>query len=356
VSNLFIGATGDHAGRSLVTWAIGRRLKEAGYKVGFIKPFGTHPVKIRDIWTDQDALLLKDALNLKEPFDQICPFLVSENSWRHKGTVEILDKIKSLVLKVSRGKDIILIMGSKHIFYDDSSYGVSDIFLNTELQADFILVTRYQNPAKSIYSILSVSSLLKDALKGTVINRVMPEKIQEVKGTVIPSLERRGIPQVYLVPEDPVLSYRRLGEIRDILNGEFLWGEESSARPVCGMTVGSSSLKGDISIFKRLYNKIVLLGPKRPEEVSENADADMEVAGVLLTGDRRPAHQILEAAEKAGIPLIIVKTDTFSSLEQLEREDHVLSSKDEIKIRHFTDLMAREEILEKMLPSLKLIP
>jgi BioD-like phosphotransacetylase family protein len=61
---LFIGSTGDRAGHSLVAWAIGRRLLEKGMSVGFIKPFGTDPVHIHGQWTDQDAFLFKEALNL----------------------------------------------------------------------------------------------------------------------------------------------------------------------------------------------------------------------------------------------------------------------------------------------------
>jgi len=57
LSFLFIGTTGDHAGHRFFTWAIARRLVEKGLSVGFLKPFGTHPVKLDRFWMDQDAVL-----------------------------------------------------------------------------------------------------------------------------------------------------------------------------------------------------------------------------------------------------------------------------------------------------------
>jgi len=66
MSFLFIGSTGNHAGMSLLTWAIARRLVERGLNVGFMKPFGTQPVRIDGVWTDHDAFLLKEALNIPD--------------------------------------------------------------------------------------------------------------------------------------------------------------------------------------------------------------------------------------------------------------------------------------------------
>lgn len=94
----------------------------------------------------------------------------------------------------------------------------------------------------------------------------MPQtKLQEIRDRIIPSLAKKGIPIVIALPEDPSLSFRGLGEISGIFDGEFLCGEESIEEPVGGMTVGSSDLKGGLLLFKRAYNKIVLLKPHPSE-------------------------------------------------------------------------------------------
>ena len=166
MSFLFVGTTGDRAGHSLFTWTMARRLVEKGLTVGFIKPFGSHPVHTQGLWTDPDSLLFKRVLKLPEPPGRLCPYPRPEGTWGQKGADEIIGEVRSLAEELSAGKDVLLIMGSRHVFFDDASCGVSDILLNINLEADFVLIDRYRRTQTSIYSILSVSSLLKDRLKG----------------------------------------------------------------------------------------------------------------------------------------------------------------------------------------------
>ncbi|OQX61772.1 MAG: hypothetical protein B5M55_08525, partial [Desulfococcus sp. 4484_242] len=323
-----------------------------GLNVGFLKPFGTHPVRLERFWTDQDVVLFKKVLGLEEPFDRICPYLVPEETWSQEKAEDVLEEIKTLAGELSTGKDILLIMGSKHIFLDDAPHNVSDVSLNTELQTDFILVDRYRDTARSIYSILSASSLLRDRIKGIILNRVSQAKLQGIKDRTIPSLARKGIPITIALPEDPFLSFRSIGEIRDVLDGDFLCGEESIEEPVGGMTVGSSDLHGELLLFKRVYNKIVLLKPHPPEMGVGESQGLRSIAGILLTGGRNPASQLLAAAKKVNVPLILAKGDTFSVLECLEQTAPTLSIQDEAKVRRFTELMDRDGALDQMLQAI----
>jgi len=348
---LFIGSTGDRAGHSLMTWTIARRLVENGLRVGFMKPFGTHPIYSDGLWKDHDASLFKEVLNLQEPFDRICPYLVSEESWRQKESEDILKDIKSLAQELSRGKDILLIMGSKHIFFDDTSRAVPDISIINELNADFILINRYREISRSIYSILFVRSMLKDRIKGIILNRVPPEKLEEIRNQITHSLLQKGIEITASIPEDPFLSFRSLREIVEILDGKLLCGEKNLDQLVGRMTVGSTDLKGELLLFKRVYNKIILLEPFSLDKGMEKPLIQRSIAGIVLTGGRNPAPQILQAAKKANLPLLLVNEDTFSILEHLEQSPPRLSPEDESKVRHFTELMDHDGALTRLLQS-----
>jgi len=355
MSYIFIGTTGDRAGQSLLAWAIGRRLVERGLSVGFVKPFGSRPVHKEGLWADRDAFLFRDVLNLQEPFDQICPYLSPDGEWRQKADEDIIEEIKSLIQELSDGKDVILVMGS-NIFFDSASPSVPDTSLITGLNADCILVHRFQQSSRSIYSLLSVSSLLGDSIKEIVINRVPPEKIEEVRDQIIPTLARKGVPVTTALAEDPVLSFRNIREIKEILDGELLCGEGRLDQPVGGMTVGSADLKDELLLFKRAYNKIILLEPLSPAYGKGKPYTRRSVAGILLTGGLNPAPQILEAADKAGISLMLVKDDTFTVLERLEKVASVLSPGDEVKVRYFTELLDQEGVLDRIVQSSGIIP
>jgi len=349
---LFIGSTGDRAGHSLLTWALAQKLVEKGLKIGFVKPFGTDPLFVRGAWTDHDAYLFKEALHLEEPMERICPFLVSDETWRQKGNDELMNDFRSLAEGLSEGKDILLVMGSKHIFFDDAACPIPDISFIPELRAHFVLAHRYRKMSRSIYSILSVSSLLRERIKGIIVNRVPPKELTLIRTQLVLSLLQKGIPMTAALPEDPVLSFRSLHEVRDVLSAELLSGEANLGKPIGGITAGSADLTGNLVLFKRSYNKIILLEPLAGE--GREPESPRPIAGILLTGGRNPAPQLLLAAERANVPLLQIKHDTFAAMELLEQSTSRLSPLDEVKMRHFADLMDQDGAFERLFKSLEI--
>ncbi len=354
MSFLFIGSTGDNAGHTLFTWAVVRRLKQRGLRVGFFKPFGTRPIQIDGVWTDQDAILFKEALGLQESLSEICPYPMAAEAWKETGTFDFVENLRRSTKKLSEGKDVLVLMGSKHIFFDDATRPLPDISLVPALDADFVLIHRYRKASKTIYSVLSVCSLLRDSIRGIVFNRVPPEEYQAMRQKVLVPLLQKGVPAVAALPEDPFLSFRSLREIREVLQGEVLYGEmDELEKPVAFMTVGSSDLPSELLLFKRAYNKIVLLS--QAEEITqEEAARKRPVAGILMTAGRPPAQQLLESAKKKGVPLILVKEDTFAVLEKLEQSPSILSHKDEVKVRRFSELLDRENALDSLIARLRI--
>ncbi|MFH1488313.1 MAG: AAA family ATPase [Pseudomonadota bacterium] len=353
---LFIGSTGDRAGHSLITWAIARRLSEIGLRVGFAKPFGTNPVYCNDRWTDHDALLFKQFLNLPYPLERICPHLITGETGKQAAMADFPKRFKSLVDELSSKSDILLIMGSKHIFFDESTCPVPDIAIINELNADFILINRFRKTSSSIYSILFAKSMIKEKFKGVFLNRIPPGKFEDIRKGIVPALSDKGIPCIAALQEDPSLSFRSLREIREVLSGELLCGEEELGRLVGRATVGSTELKGSLQIFKRVYNKIILLAPFPSDKGLHEPLPERNVAGILLTAGRKPAAPVLETAKNNHIPLMLVKEDTFSVLECLDKNPPRLSPADETKVRQMMSLLDRDGALDTLIKSMGLIP
>ena len=343
---LFIGSTGDHPGLTLITWAIARRLLEKKYRPGFFKPFGTGLLLVDNIRTDPDAILFKEILNLGEPLEMICPYRVSGDGKIQYDPDQVLEKIRYLASVLSKEKDILLIAGSKEIFFDRAAHSTRDISIISEFNTDLILIHRFEKISTSLYSILSVHSLLKDHLKGLVINRVPPGQIDDVKEKIVPLLTQRGIYYIAVLAEEPFLTQRSLEDIREILEGKVLCGDEYLDRPVGAMTVGASCLNGALKIFKRVYNKIILL---------ESSTGTPKIAGILLTGNRDLPDRVMEAAEESKVPLISVKKDRFASREILEQNMSRLSSEDEDKVIHMTEMMDHDNFLNRLIGSLGIV-
>ncbi|MBN1625891.1 MAG: AAA family ATPase [Deltaproteobacteria bacterium] len=340
MSLVYISSTGYHAGQTLITWTIAERLRAKGLNPGFFKPFCADPVLINGIRTDPDAFLFREILNIREPLEKICPFTDPESIAGNQN--QILDIIKKSAGHLLSGRDLLLIMGSKDIFFDGDLYSIPDVSVISELNADVILVHRCRKISTTLYSILSVHSLINKKIKGIIINRVPPDRVEEVERLIIPALNEKGIYNISFIPEDPKLSSRRLEEICAILDGKVIFGEDFLNNPVERMSVGTTNLSGDLLLFKRVYNKIILLGPSN----------DFGIAGIILTGGKEPGRQILEAVKKSNIPLISIKENSLEALERLENTTPSLSPADRIKAVHCAGIMDRNGSLNKLIDSI----
>jgi uncharacterized protein len=342
MSNLYVSSTGDHAGQSLIAWTIARRLKQKGLNPGFFKPFGTGRIQSGDGWADPDAVLFKNILDIKDPLEILCPFADPESAEKEHKPGEVISGIIRSAELLHSERNFLIIMGSKHIFFDETLSTIPDISIMSEVNANLVLVHRYQKLSATIYSILSVHSLLKDSLKGIIINRVPPDRIDEVSRQILPPLREKGILNISVIPEDPLLSFRRVGEICNTLNGRIISGPELLDNPVERTSVGASNLRGPLSIFKRVYNKIVLLGPCN----------ECGVAGIIMTCNREPGEQLLKAVTTENIPLMIIREDSLEALERLEDAMPSLSPEDENKVVYFTGLLDRDGFLDRLMDSM----
>lgn len=340
--SIFIGSTGNQPGQTIVAWALAEKLKEKGLKVGFFKPYGLLPPQTTsppESLCDSDVFLLKEVLNLGEEGRTLCPVMMTENSLGelsgNRGE-DLLKRIDEAFQEVSRGKDVVLIMGAKEIFFGGELSPLSDSVLVKRLNAAVLLADRYQRDNLTFYSILSLNSFLEGRVKAAILNHVPPEKMDHVKSRVIPFLREKGLRSAGAVPEDPLLSAFTVSDLAEWAGGQILCGAEGAGQWIVSFTIGSKILEGPLSLFKQVYNKIILvrLGGGDPEKSS--------VGGILLTGGKAPSEVILRKASEQSVPLVLVPTDTFQTMERLEKARPALGVRDDYKVRRFLSLIDRD--------------
>jgi hypothetical protein len=332
--SIFIGSTGSGPGQTLAIWALAVRLKAKGLKVGFFKPYGLllePSASPSGSPCDPDVLLFKQVLGIPEPDETLCPISLPANqeSAGNQGQ-ELMNKIQKAFQEVSRDKDVVLIMGGKEIFFGEGGPGLSDGELVKSFDSFVLLVDRYQRDNLTFYSVLSLNSFLDGRVRSTILNHVSPDKMDHVKNKVVSFLRQKGVKSVVALPEDPILAAFTVSAIAEIAGGEILCCQEGQANLVQTSTIGAKQLEGPLSIFKQVYNKVILMGLN---------PGDQSVAGILLTGGRSPSEVIIKVARERGIPLILTRADTFQVMERLEKAKPALTPKDEFKVHRFLQLI-----------------
>lgn len=332
--SIFIGSTGSGPGQTLATWALAVRLKAKGLKVGFFKPYGLildSPVFPPGSPCDPDLLLLKQVLDISEPDETLCPVSLpgNQDSAGIQGE-ELMGKIQKAFQEVSRDKDVVLIMGGKEIFFGEGGPGLSDGALVKSFDSLVLLVDRYQRDNMTFYSVLSLNSFLDGRVRSTILNHVAPDQMDHVKTKVVSFLQQKGVRAAIAVPEDPILASLTVSSIAQIAGGKILCCPDKERNLVRSSTIGTKHLEGPLSIFRQVFNKVILVGLVPDEKA---------VAGVLLTGGRSPSALVVKVAQDRGIPLILTQADTFQVMERLEKANPAMTLKDEFKVHRFLQLI-----------------
>lgn len=347
MNKIFISSTGVGSGQSLAAWVTMEILHLRGMRTGFFKPFVTRPMIKNGQVIDRDALLMKEYFNLQENLELICPVVPEEFPVDEIVREEQREKIEQSYEVVRAEKDGLIIMGSKQIFYESDSPYLADGRLVNSFDSPVLLVDKFHNESMSMYSVLAIDSYLKGRVKIVIINQVPPESIQAAYNKLVPLFKKRGSPIIFLVPHDRILASFTVRQVVDMVQGNVLTGEKLLDKLVESTSISSSHLRGSLNLFRRIYNKIILLGP-----TVDNAPQPFlppAITGILLTGGRRPAPIIINTCEDFGIPLITVSADTFTTMEKIQKQQENVASEDVYKLKRFLELLGGERAVRKII-------
>ena len=290
VTSLYAGA-----GKTAVCAGLGRHLQGDGRRVGFFKPIVSE-IKNPEA-TDSDAQFMKHILALKEPVNSLCPVI--------GGQGELTSKIKQAHAKVSKGKDVVIVEGvwrqrpgGKPI---EASYQVV-----AALDARVIIVEPY---SEGLSTAMSIYRDFGENLLGVVVNKVPRSRVEHLYNQL------SGVDILGVLPEDRVLISLTVGELAEHIGGEILNCAEKSSELVEDFMLGAMTVDSGLDYFGRKANKAAVVRGERP---------DMQLAALetstkcLVVSGVPPIHTVLRRAEDRGIPIILTKGDTVSTVNSIE--------------------------------------
>jgi phosphate acetyltransferase len=171
----------------------------------------------------------------------------------------------------------------------------------------------------------------------TLINRVAPEQVEEVKRSF--AGEWNGQEPVYVVPEDEALGHPTLSEVMSALDGTLLFGDDQRLRsPARGFVVAAMELPNVLTHLRK--GAVVITGGDRADVVlaclaSVRSGAFPNIAGIVLTGGLEPPAQVarlIGGMRRTAVPVIGVEGDTFGTATALDSLGGAIRAGDERKI------------------------
>jgi len=337
---LYVTSTETFAGKSAVCIGLGRQLLRDGFTVGYMKPLSTTARRVREQVVDEDAEFAKRMFTLTESNELLAPVTLTpqivEAILSGEETTDFVAKLKSAYVEVSQHKDVVLLEGGASL---REGYIVNLPTPNVSklLNAPELVVIKYGNNMQLVDDALTAKTRLDDSMLGVLINVVPRQLMRFVQEVIKPYLEKRGIKVFAILPQERLLLSISVNELTEALNGEILCCPEYGDELVEYLMVGAMSVDSALTYFRRKPNKAVITGGDRPD--IQLAALETSTKCLILTGNMRPSPIILGRAEEVGVPMILVKQDTLTAVEIIERYFGKTRFHQEKKVQRFQEML-----------------
>jgi BioD-like phosphotransacetylase family protein len=318
MATLYITSPETFSGKSALCVGLGKRFIQDGFRVGYLKPVSTNAKRTGRVCIDEDAEFMKETFDLAEPATALAPICLDpadvEAILRGEKN-NFAQQLQDTYARVADEKDIMLLEGGSSLS-EGFMLGLPTHEVSRLLDAKEIVIVKY-NTSHMVDDILAAQALLGDSMIGAVINAVPRPKAEFVENVVVPFLQARGIKVYATLPQERILLSISVHELAQMLGGEVLCCNENLDELVEHLMVGAMSVDSALSYFRRKPNKAVITGGDRPD--IQLAALETSTKALILTGNLHPSPIILGRAEEVGVPIILVRKDTLTTVEIIEQ-------------------------------------
>ena len=354
MATLYVTSTETFSGKSALCVGIARRLQRDGYSIGYMKPVSTGS-RLAAGLVDEDAEFVKQTFELPDALQDMVPIGIGprtvEAILTGESQTDFAAVLSAAYQRVAEGRDIVVLEGGANL-REGYLVGLPTIEVARMLGASALVVVKYNDDLQILDDALTARNRLGDMLAGVVLNGIPRQRMPFVQETVKPGLEARGVPVLAVLPQERLLLSVSVGDLREFLSGRVLCCQDKMDELVEHLMVGAMSVDSALSYFRRKPNKAVITGGDRPD--IQLAALETSTKCVILTGNLQPSPIILGRAEEVGVPMILVRQDTLTAVEVIERFFGKTRFHLEQKVRRFEEMLEDRFDFERLYQALEL--
>lgn len=344
MKTLYIPSLLSFSGKTAVCLALGRRLQQDGYRVGYFKPLSTQ------IWEpipgqtpDEDADFVRRVLGLEEPTEALVGVRMTPSLLRDTlcGCLErdLMADIRAAYERAAAGRDILLVEGGASL-REGMGVGLGPVEIAEALDASVLAVVPFYNEMNLVDDCAVAQLRLGPRLLGVLVNGVPKESWDFVQSVARPCLEGRDIRVLGVIPREERLRAISVGELAQVLGAEFLTLPERRDVLIENLVVGAMGVDQALPRIRRIPSpKAVITGGDRAD--IQWAALETSVACLVLTGHLRPQPEVLRRAEEQDVSVLLARQNTMETVEAIERVFGKTRLGQPEKLARFEALMAQ---------------
>ena len=361
---IFVAATRQNDGKTTTSLGLFGALHSLGHKVSYIKPVAQRIVEVENgVEVDEDTFLLNSVYDVKIPIAAMSPVAVdSAFTRRYLDDPETLspriaDTICRAFDRAAYEKDIIIVEGSGHA-------GVGSVFNasnadNARLLGSKVIIVSSGGIGKPVDEIAMNKALFDDRgveCIGVILNKVLPEKMPDIRKYVSRALDRLGVPLLGLLPLENTLSSPNLSQIVSEIGGRWIVplvkGRSQRAEHII---VGAMSAQ---HIFDYIRENTLIIAPGDREDLlftliaGAGTSGVPKISGIILSNGLFPAPRLISMLEQVGIPVVATDRECFESARRISRMIVKTQPGDADKVSTIEALIRRNVDLDRILAAI----
>jgi len=350
---LFIASTGQNVGKTTCTLGLFAALSKRFQKVSYLKPVGQEYVTMEGgTRVDKDVLLFKNHFCLSASLESMSPLVIPPRFTRSylDGAVDTETLFKKLVESFEQEQDFITVEGSGHVGVG-SVLGINNAEVARRLNLPIVIIA--PGGIGSTFDLLSLNLALCEKVGakviGVILNKVLPDKLEEISTYMAKALERYDLPLLGAIPYNAILATPTLRDFEQLFDTRLLSGEDKGL--ACYPEIRMIATSNDV-YEKSLRSELIITHSTREDIVltalNGHRNGGHDIA-ILLTGKTPMRQPILDQVKDANIPCLFTDSESFEAMKKISGFIAKISAQDTEKINEAIQVVERSVDLSTLL-------
>jgi len=241
---LYLAATGMNRGKTTVALGLLAALHDRGLDIGFTKPVGQRYAIVDGQPADEDAILMRAALDLTDSLGEMSPVHIPRGFTRAylrgEVTPDLPGRIRRAHAALAQNHDLLLVEGTGHAGVG-SVVGLSNATVARMLGAPVVIVSEagVGRPIDEIVLNRALFARHGVEVAGAIVNKVDADAHPSLPEILRVGLARHGIELLGLLPYRPLLSNPTLSMLVEQMAGEVLSRSDDLDRVIEHVAIGA---------------------------------------------------------------------------------------------------------------------
>ena len=326
-NNLYITATEERSGKSVIVLGVMQMLKKELHRVAIFRPIINDPAEDSE---DQDIKLILNYFNLDLDYEASygCTLRVAYELINSGREDDLHDLILKKYSELADDYDFVLIEGTDFRGMDTTFESEINSDIAANLGAPMLLISSGRK--KSVEEMIRQVQVSIDSHKvkgNTLVACIINRAPEGLTSKILSDIRKRyhpdeGLP-FYVIPENPALANPTVGDVARWLDGSVMYGAAGLNAIVGEYVVAAMRVE---NFLEYISPQCLVITPGDRSDIilaslsARSSSTYPEVSGIVLTGGLVPSdtiRKLIEGWSGSPVPIICVKGHTYRVIQQL---------------------------------------